>query len=106
MDIVALGVWVVLSRSSREKAVLGERKSESCGRKKSRMLAQTVFHLEHSILLAGSFQRWFVTVGSSRGSSLGHLLSLWLLRERCYTRGTASDWEGCGKGHRSFAGRE
>lgn len=103
-DIVALGVWVVPSRSSREKAVLGERESESCGRKKSRKLAQTVFHLDFSFL-AGSFQRWFVTVRSSRSSSLGHLLSLWLLQERCCGRKTASSWEGRGREQRSFAGR-
>lgn len=74
---------------------------ESCGRKKSRMFAQTMCCTACSFL-SGSFQRWLVTVGSSRGSSLGHLLFLQLLQERCCRRGTASGWKGHGRGQKEF----
>jgi len=78
-----------------------EKESESCGRKKSRPFTQTMSRTGCS-LLSGSFQRWLVTVGSSRRSSLGHLLSLQLLRERCFGRGTASGWAGRGRGRKEF----
>lgn len=100
LDTVALGVWIVPGRSNWKKVVLGEG-VWSCGRKKSRMFAQTTSHTGCN-LFSGSFQKWLVTVGSSRGSSLGHLLSLWLLWERCCGRGTASGWEGRGRGQKEF----
>lgn len=70
-----------------------------------RTFAQTMSRMGCS-LLSGSFQRWLVTVGSSRGSSLGHLRSLRLLQERCCGRGTASGWEGHGRGQEICRERE
>lgn len=90
LDIVALGVWVVPGRSNWDKVVFN-RESDSCGRKKSGVSAQIV-SCTGCGLRSGTFQRWLVAAGSSGGSSANHLLSLWLLQERCSRRGAARAW--------------
>lgn len=90
LDIVALGVWVVPGRSNWDKVVFN-RESDSCGRKKSGVSAQIV-SCTGCGLRSGTFQRWLVAAGSSGGSSANHLLSLWLLQERCSKRGAARAW--------------